>query len=263
MTWARYNLTETLQLNMDLAISKPIARRADVSLILRTMISPLGLRQVLSMRVLLDMAVFINLIVDCSRRIHEVSSTEEYPNQYLHWKDLKIYDFKHEETGEITIEGLFKLSNLKGLQEKPDKWKEIPLMLLPPSLWLEDLLRLLIFTALIDGRMEGASTWEEFEKLTSSCETSDGVLVPLRHSCQEWPLIPHIDHTTGTVRKDTPAKPDMIPRHLERLGRLCGFKDILKRQVIPPRPNAFGFPACLLACLRPSFSLLQPSRSLI
>ena len=215
------------------------------------------------MRVLLDMAVFINLIVDCCARIHEVSSTERYPNQYLRWKDLKIYVFKHEETGEITIAGLIKLSNLRGLKDQPDKWKEILLMLMPLSLWLEDSLRLLIFTALIDGHVEGASTWEEFEKLTSSCETNGGVLVPLRHSCQEWPLIPHIDHTTGTVRKDTPAKSDMIPRHLERLGRLCGFKDISMRQAIPPRPNAFGLPACLLACLRPSFSRLQPSRSLI
>ena len=214
------------------------------------------------MRVLLGMTVFINLMIDCCARIHEVSSTERYPNQYLRWKDLKIYVFKHEQTGEITVAGLIKLSNLKGYKDNPNKWKQIPLMLMPPSLWLEDSLRLLIFTALIDGHIEGASTWEEFEKLTSSCATNSGVIVPLRHSCQEWSLIPSIDHTTGTVRKNTPAKPDMIPRHLGRLSRLCGFKDILKRQVIP-RPNAFGLPACLLACLRPSFSLLQPSKSLI
>ncbi len=72
MTWVRYDLTEKLQLNKDLAISKPIAHRADVSLIFQKMLSPLGLRQVLSMRVLLDMAVSINLIVDCCARIHEV-----------------------------------------------------------------------------------------------------------------------------------------------------------------------------------------------
>ena len=147
------DLAEKLQLNKDLAISKPIAHRADVSLILRKMLSPSGLRQVLSMRVLLDMAVFINLIVECCARIHGVSSTERYPNQYLRWKNLKIYVFKHEETAEITIAGLIKLSNIKGLKDEPDKWKEIPLILMPSSLWLEDSLRLLIFAALIDGHI--------------------------------------------------------------------------------------------------------------
>lgn len=232
MTWSRYTLTDELGLNKDLAVSKPIAHRADVSLILRTMLSPLGLRQVMSMRVTLNLAIFINLHVDCCSRIHEITSTERYPNQYLRWKDLKVYVFKDEGTGNFNLAGLIKLRNCKGFKDKSDKWKEIPLMLLPSSLWFEDSLRLLIYAALIDGHIEGAGNWHEFESLVSSCKTSAGVLVPFRQCCQEWPLIPAINHTTGKTLIDKPAKPDMIPWHLERLGKLCGFRDILKRQVI-------------------------------
>lgn len=79
MTWARYDLTEELGLNKDLAITKPIAHRADVSLILRTMLSTLGLYQVMSIRPLLNLAIFIKFLVNCCSRIYEIVSTERYP----------------------------------------------------------------------------------------------------------------------------------------------------------------------------------------
>lgn len=58
LIWPRYNLTQELNLTKHLAVSKLLAHSGDVSLILRETISPLGLRQVLSMCVLLNMANF-------------------------------------------------------------------------------------------------------------------------------------------------------------------------------------------------------------
>ena len=73
------------------------------------------------MRVLLSMAVFNNLMIDCYARVHEVSSTERYPNQYRRSKDLKTHVFKHEQAGEITLAGLIKLSNLKAFKNNTNK----------------------------------------------------------------------------------------------------------------------------------------------
>lgn len=229
--WIRYDLTQELGLNKSLGISKPVAHRADVSLVLRALFSPLGLRQVLCMRTVLNLAIFINLLVDSCARIHEITATERYKNIYLRWRDLKVYVFQI--GGVVSIRATLKVGNLKGKKDRPDEYKIIPLSLLPPALCFEDSLRLLLHAAIIDDHIKGVSHWSELEALCSQCHSDTGLQLVFRESSLDLPLIPHIDHVENVVVKTSPASPDTIPRHLVRLGRLCGFEDIFKRQVLP------------------------------
>lgn len=64
--------------------------------------------------------------------------------------------------------------------------------------------------------------------LVATCDSETGVLLSFKESSSALPLIPSLDHANGVVQQCA-AKPDLIPRHLQRLGRLCGFRDILKR----------------------------------
>jgi len=225
--WVRYDLTQELGLNKNLGISKPTAHRADVAVVLRALFSPLGLRQVLCMRTVLNLAIFINLMVDTCGRIHEITATERYKECYLRWKDLKVYAFKI--NGAVSLRATLKVSNLKGKKDRPDEYKTIPLSLLPSSLCFEDSLRLLLYAALADGHITGVSNWSELEALCSQCHSETGLQVVFRESSLELPLIPHIDHTKAVVVKTSAASPDVIPWHLRRLGILCGFEDIFKR----------------------------------
>jgi hypothetical protein len=225
--WVRYDLTEELKLNKALGISKPVAHRADLTLVLQMLFSPLGLRQVMSMRVLLNLTIFLNLMVDTCGRIHEIVSTERYPELYLRWKDLQVYVFN--QNGRHSLGGILHVGNLKGMKDDPTHFKEIPLSLLPSSLCLEDSLRLLLIAALIDGHIKGARTWADLERIMSLCSSESGQLLPFTEASRDLPLIPAINHTLGKVITESPVKPDFMPRQMKRAGRLCGFPDIFKR----------------------------------
>jgi len=152
-TWVMQDLTEELGLNKNIAISKPIVRQADITTIIQQLFSPLGLRQVLSMRVVLHVCIFINLMVDTCGRIHEITATDRYPDQYLRWKDLKLYVFN--KNGERSLSAVLRVSGLKGWKDSPEKYQEFYFNLLPSELWAEDTLRLLLFEAIIDGHIPG------------------------------------------------------------------------------------------------------------
>ena len=183
----------------------------------------------MSKRTLLSLGIFINLMIDGCACIHEIVPSEVHPKQCLRWKVIQLCVFRRSPSDAVTIAGLVRFNHLKGMRDDPKKCKNISLMALPTSMWFEDSLRLIIFSALIDGHIDGAQTWPEFEKLANRCMTSEGMLIPFHESSQDLPLIPAIDHTLGTVVRKEPIKPDQIPWHLKRLGRLCGFKDLLVR----------------------------------
>ena len=81
-----------------------------------------------------------------------------------------------------TIRALLKVTNLNGLNDRPDKWKEIPLIMMSSSLRFADSLRLLLYAALIDRHVVGASSRHEFEILISQYDTDAGMLVLFRDS---------------------------------------------------------------------------------
>jgi hypothetical protein len=90
----KVNLTDELDLQRNTVLSKPIAYHQDVTVILAALFSPLGLRGFMSMRMVLNVALFINLMVDSCGRAHEVVASEKSPNQYLRWRHLEIWVFK-------------------------------------------------------------------------------------------------------------------------------------------------------------------------
>lgn len=226
--WIRYNLTEELGLQKQLVVSKPIAYAEDVTLILSKLYSPLGLRGCMSMRIVLNMSLFINLMVDACGRAHELISARKYPELYLTWQNIKIYVFKNKR-GEVEFAGTVRLTNLKGLKDRPEKWKEMPLKLLPTQMCFEDSLRLLIFAALIDGRFPNARTWEELEENAAACATESGRLLPFTPESMNLPVMPSVSHVTSEVLYEKPMNYDCVRRQLYRLGKLCGFKQRLKR----------------------------------
>ncbi|KAJ9312128.1 hypothetical protein DTO271D3_7570 [Paecilomyces variotii] len=157
--------------------------------------------------------------------IHEITSKERYPDQYLRWEDLRVYAFRR--NGIVTISATLRVTGLKGLKNRTENYKEYILNLLPVHMWPEDSFRLLLFTAILDGHIKGINTWTEPMDLVATCDSETGVLLSFKESSSALPLIPSLDHANGVVQQCA-AKPDLIPRHLQRLGRLCGFRDILK-----------------------------------
>jgi hypothetical protein len=226
--WIRYNLTDELELQKGQILSKPVAYATDVTLILSKLYSPLGLRGCMSMRLVLNMSMFINFMVDTCGRAHEIVSTIRYPNLYLRWRDVKIYVFKSAEGG-IEFTGNLRLTNMKGMKDEPDKWKEVPLKLMPVKLCFEDSLRLILLAALIDGRISGAKTWQDLEKIGALCATESGRLLPFTAESMDLPIMPMVNHVTSEVVYTSPMHYDCVQRQLRRVGKLCGFRDTLKR----------------------------------
>ena len=180
------------------------------------------------MRLVLNMSMFINFMVDTCGRAHEIISTIRYPNVYLRWRDVKIYVFKSAEGG-IEFTGNLRLTNMKGMKDEPDKWKEVPLKLMPVKLCFEDSLRLILLAALIDGRISGAKTWQDLEKIGALCATESGRLLPFTSESMDLPIMPMVNHVTSEVVYTSPMHYDCVQRQLRRVGKLCGFRDTLKR----------------------------------
>jgi hypothetical protein len=94
---------------------EPYTYATDVTLILSKLYSPLGLRGCMSMRLVLNMSMFINFMVDTCGRAYEAVSSIRYPNVYLRWRDVKIYVFKSTGGG-IEVTGTLRLTNMKGMK---------------------------------------------------------------------------------------------------------------------------------------------------
>lgn len=232
LTWVQYQLTKELDLNKAVVDSRPIVYKKDFELIVKALYSPLGLRQVVSMRILLHINLFMLLMIDTCSRIHELVATAAYPNNYIRWRDIQFWAFNTEgldERRQFRISAVVKVSNLKGQKDKPDKYKDIPLTLLSTSLCFEDSLRLILYIAILDGHFEGISTWSDLDHAISSCDSEDGRLLRIKKASLDLPLIPAIDLLSHLVDITTPIAIDAIPRQLRRIGLLCGFSDILKR----------------------------------
>lgn len=121
--WVKLNLTDELDLQRNTVLSKPIAYRQDVTVILAALFSPPGLHGFMSMRMVLDVALFINLMVDSCGQAHEVVASEKYPNQYLPWRHLEIWVFKLPD-GSVGFRGLLKVTVLKGMKHDPREFKK-------------------------------------------------------------------------------------------------------------------------------------------
>ena len=226
--WIRYNLTDELGMQKGQILSKPVAYATDVTLILSKLYSPLGLRGCMSMRLVLNMSMFINFMVDTCGRAHEIVSSFKYPDVYLRWRDVKIYVFKSAD-GRIEFTGIIRLTNMKGMKDEPGKWKEVPLKLMPVKLCFEDSLRLILLAALMDGRIPGAKTWQDLEEIGALCATESGRLLPFTAESMDLPIMPKVNHVTSEVVYTSPMDYDCVRRQLRRVGKLCGFRDTLKR----------------------------------
>lgn len=108
------------------------------------------------MRVILHVDIFINLIFNVCGGIHEITSKERYPDQYLRWEDLRVYAFRR--NGIVTISATLRVTGLKGWKNRTENYKEYILNLLPVHMWPEDSFRLLLFTAILDGHIKGMFT---------------------------------------------------------------------------------------------------------
>jgi hypothetical protein len=105
----------------------------------------------------------------------------------------------------------------------------MPLQLLPAKLCFEDTLRLLLHAALIDGHIQGASTWTDLEDLAMRRAKPTGTLLEFTAASQDLPLMPKVNHARSQIFEDAAMHYYMVSRHLRRLGKLCGFADVLKR----------------------------------
>jgi hypothetical protein len=93
----------------------------------------------------------------------------------------------------------------------------------------EDTLRLLLHAALIGGHIQGVSTWSDLEDLAMRRAKPIGTLLELTAASQDLPLMPKVNHARSQVVEDAAMHYDMVSRHLRRLGKLCGFAEVLKR----------------------------------
>jgi hypothetical protein len=60
---------------------------------------------------------------------------------------------------------LLRLMGLKGHKDDPRKWKDTSLKLLSAALFFEDTLRMLLYVALVEGHIQGATRRTELQDL--------------------------------------------------------------------------------------------------
>src|SRR2546423_14859428 len=80
------------------------------------------------MRLVLNLSMFINFMGRYLCESSRLISTIRYPDFCLQWRDIKLYVSKSAEGG-IEFAANVRLTNMKGMKDTPDQWKEVSLKL--------------------------------------------------------------------------------------------------------------------------------------
>jgi hypothetical protein len=103
-------------------------------------------------RQVLNLAIFLNILVDFGGRGGEIAWNRSTPvNTCLLWEDVKVYAFWGGEIEGVDIKANIAFRHLKGMELGPSKYKTVPFSLHTTEMALQDTLRLLLIMAFMDG----------------------------------------------------------------------------------------------------------------
>lgn len=140
---------------------KHVATNNDLDLLIDAIFSDAYNLKVLSIRVVLNMALYVNLYVDSCSRGSDLAwggpKIAEQENHCLCWNHCHFYVVNVDD-GESVIAANIDLKYQKGQRYK-DVQKTVTLRLLPATLAMHDSLRLLVTLALVDGVFGPGATW--------------------------------------------------------------------------------------------------------
>jgi hypothetical protein len=217
--WIETTLADEAKLHRQVK-PKPTARLADVSMLLRTLYTDISLCSFGTMRGVLYLNLFLNLLIDGCGRIGEIVRGSKAPEeQCLKWGDIEIWAKRVPESN-VQIYGIVNFVWLKGKRLIPKEYKKVCLNLLGTQFVFEDSLRLLLYIALIEGHFEDVRTWEDLESLNAS---EYGSLVRIKDSSKDLPVLRSIDHC-GRL-KDQSISDQTMTKQTGRLGRMTGFRE--------------------------------------
>ena len=141
--------------------SKPVALANDLDLLIEAAFSDAYHLKVRSIRGPLNLALYLNLLVDCCGRGSDLArggpriAKEE--SHCLCWDHCHFYVVNVDD-GDRVIAANIDLKYQKG-QRHQDVQKTVTLRLLPSALAMQDSLRLLVVLALVDGVFGPGVTW--------------------------------------------------------------------------------------------------------
>ena len=208
--------------------TKAVAHSEDITFILSKLYSPEYLSTFANMRVVLNLTLYMLLVVDlCGRGANIARHPLRPDHMCLRWEDVSFYLFQREDDDSLDIRAQIKVRWAKGQSLKESEYRTIPFPgLLPTSMMLQDTLRLLLVTALMDGVLSGGiQTWEQLCSLRLPAELArTGMRIAIHPRMRNVPVLRRM--VKHWVAND-PAQTVDIQPEIRRLGRFCGFENRL------------------------------------
>lgn len=165
---------------------KQVAMPADLTLLRDTLFQTDYLSTFADCRSPLQFALFLSLVVDCSRRAGELiasSNKKTDNNKHLKWSQISFFAFPT--PAGVTVRANITFGDLKDKSFNPNKYKVTPLRLLPLSLAGEDSLRMLLISGLIDEVFEDLKSWDDIQKLRPG---PNGIQINLKQTALRLPV---------------------------------------------------------------------------
>jgi hypothetical protein len=204
--------------------TKPVARMSDVTILLSTLYTDVSLCSFVNPRSVLYLNLFINLAIDSCGRIGEIACANKAPKeQCLKWEDIELWA-KEGPEGKVLFYGILNFRWLKGKKRQEKDFKKVCLKLLDKQFMFEDSLRLLLYTALLEGHLTDFRTWEDLEGLTAS---TYGSKIRIKESSMTIPVLRSINWLGNIVMG--PLSDQTLTKQLSRLGRMAGFREKFTR----------------------------------
>lgn len=142
---------------------KPVASKNDLDILIAMVFSETFALHVSGVRPILNLALYINLYVDCCSRGSDLAwggpTVAANPNHCLCWDHCDFYVVCLDD-GDRVIAANITFKYQKG-QTSSDEKKTTSLRLLPTVMAMQDSLRLLVTLAIIDGVFGAGVTWAD------------------------------------------------------------------------------------------------------
>lgn len=140
---------------------KPVSTRNDLDLLIDAVFSDAFSLGVQSIRVVLNLALYMNLFVDVCGRGSDLAwggpSVAEKDNHCLCWNHCHFFVVNVDD-GDRVIAANIDIKYQKGMRNR-DLQKTVSLRLLPANMAMHDSLRLIVTLALVDGVFGSGVTW--------------------------------------------------------------------------------------------------------
>ena len=141
---------------------KHVATMNDLDLLIDAAFSDAYNLEVQSIRIVLNIALYMNLFVDVCGRGSDLAwggpSVAEQENHCLCWGHCHFFVVNVNDGDDRSLAANIEIKYQKG-QRREDVHKTISLRLLPATMAMQDSLRLLVTLALVDGVFGPGATW--------------------------------------------------------------------------------------------------------